>query len=341
MKTVCAALAAAALFHTLPAFADCRQLTAQDLAGWAQTGLTDGTVAIYSERRVSFGGAPIEVDATLAVNEVIATATTQAEGQVYILFCENLTGSIHYDLVGAPAAIGPGLYPTGVPGVAYRVKYVRAGGTESELPFTVGWQAVPPKNPDAYLFISAGNVFKIELVKTGDMASQSTVTLGTVARVSGGADGATVVNVVSDPVVLSVLPHCWVASSKLLLVDFGPFGPKEVSTTSGPTKPVTIDVACDGPTSPNTVSATLAATPDTTIPDYIRNGGDAANLAIRLRDTGSLQVLRPQDASSALVKSTPGFNTTFAMEATVLRVGSIAPTPGTIDAQAVVTLTFL
>jgi len=338
MKTVRAALAAAALLHAASALAECRQLNSHDLEGWTPG---DGSISIYSERRISFGGVPIEVDPTLPVNGVIASASTPAEGRVYVLYCEHGSGTIAYDLVGAPPPVGPGTYPTGAPGIGYRVKYVRVSGSESQLPMSLNWNAEPPFYPPAFLAIAAGNIFKIELIKTGNMASQSAINLGTVARLSGGGDGATVVNIISDPITLSVLPHCWVASSKSLLVDFGPFGPKEVSTAIGPTKPVTIDVSCDGPTAPNTVSATLSATPDATLPAYIRNDGDATNLAIRLRDSGSHEVLRPQDPTSALVKTTPGFQTTFSLEASVLRVGSAVPNPGTIDAQAVVTLTFL
>lgn len=341
MKTVCAAIAAAALLHSMPAMAECRKMTAQDLSGWAQSGLTDGTVSIYSERRISFGATPIDVDATLPVNGTIATATTPAEGRVYVLYCDGNAGTIHYDVVAAQPATAPGLYPTGMPGIAYRISYERAGGSSSVLPFSSNWTAEPPKYPPAYLSIGPGNVFKIELIKTGDMQSQSTINLATVARLSGGGDGTSVLDVRVDPVTLRVLPHCWVASSKSLLVDFGSFGPKEVSTVSGPTKPVTINVACDGPTAPNSVSATLSASPDTAAPDYIRNDGDASNLAIRLREAGSSYVLKPQDPSSVLTKSSPGFQTTFSLEASVLRVGSGIPAPGSIDAQAVVTLTFL
>jgi len=338
MKTICAALAAAALLHAAPAMAECRQLTPQDLEGWTPG---DGAVAIYSERRISFGGGPIEVDPALPVNGVIASGSTPAEGRVYVLYCEHGTGTVKYDLVGAAPPVGPGIYPTGTPGIGYRIKYVRASGSESELPISIAWNAEPPFYPPAFLAIAPGNSFKVELIKTGDMTSQSVINLGNIARLSGGADGATVLNIISDPITLSVLPHCWVASGKSLLVDFGPFGPRDVSAVAGPTKPIVIDVACDGPTAPNTVSATLSAVPDTTLPDYIRNDGDATNLAIRLRDSGSLEVLKPQDPTSALVKTTPGFQTTFSLEASVLRVGSANPAPGSIDAQAVVTLTFL
>lgn len=96
------------------------------------------------------------------------------------------------------------------------------------------------------------------------------------------------------------------------------------------------------PDAPVSITATLAATPDSHDQSLIANAGDAMNLAIRLRDASTQQVLRPNDPSSE-IKVEPGgaMEHGFALEATVLRVGTAPPTAGTIDATSIITLTIL
>ncbi|EHK63211.1 fimbrial protein [Achromobacter arsenitoxydans] len=334
MKTLCAALAATALFYTLPASAECRKLTQADID--ASRPHVIEPMEIESVRQLSFSGTAIDVEANHPINEPFAIGATASQGAIAILICQGSTRTVHFEV---PGAVGTGVYPTGAPGVGFRIKHVRGSGTTSTLPETTRWTRSPEYGPE-YPLIGDGATFVVELIKTGPMNSVSVVNLGTVVQVSGAEDRAIVFSVNADSVILRVLPHCWVTSNHSEPIDFGTFGPSEVSATAGPTKPVVIDLTCDGPTAPNTVSATLAATPDPAVPDYIRNVGGADNLAIRLRDSGSQQVLKPQNASSTLVKTTPGFNTSFALEATVLRVGSAAPTPGMIDAHGIVTLSF-
>ena len=336
MKTLCAALAATALFYTLPASAECRKLTQADIDAARPHVLEP--MEIESVRQLSFSGTAIDVEANHPINTTIATGATASMAKIAVLICEGASRTYYFDVPGTPTA-GTDVYPTNTPGVGYRMKYVRGSGTTSALPMSNRWVAPPPYGVQ-YIGPGAGDTFVMELVKTGPMNSVSVVNLGTVVQISGAGDRATVLSVNADSVILRVLPHCWVTSNHSEPIDFGTFGPREVSATAGPTKPVVIDLTCDGPTAPNTVSATLAATPDPAVPDYIRNVGGADNLAIRLRDSGTQQVLKPQNASSTLVKTTPGFNTSFALEATVLRVGSAAPTPGMIDAHGIVTLSF-
>lgn len=337
MKFLCAVLALAALVFSSVARAECRKAGPDDWPVWLESELDDGALEYYSERRASFENAVIDVEATLPVGSVIATASTPPEGKVYMLLCDNNVGTINFALMGSPSAVGQDLYETGVPGVGYRVNYVRSSGASSLIPVSFGWTS----DKVEFAAFGAGNSIQVELVKTGPMESESTVTLGPVARVAGGGDWQTVMTAIAQPVKLRVLPHCQVTSSKALLVDFGPFGPRDVSATEGPDRPVVIDVACDGPTPPNTVSASLMAQPDVDTTDFIKNDGTATGLAIRLRDNTTLEVLKPQDPNSVASKSSPGFNASFDMTATVLWVGGAAPTAGSIDAQAVVTLTFL
>ncbi|WMD20255.1 fimbrial protein [Achromobacter seleniivolatilans] len=339
-KILYAALLAASLFQAQTAMAECRKINLDtDTTEWVDQNLSAGPLVPYSERQVSFGQAIIDVDPGLAVGETIVTGMTPTEAGSYIVACEDMAGTIRYDLASGDAGEPSGVYPTGIQGVGYRFIYTRASGSQVVFPSINPYTQVGGRTP-AFISLVAGASFSVDLVKTGDMLSQSTVALGPVAKIVAGGDGQTTVLFNADPVTLRVLPHCWVASDSAMFVDFGPFGPKDVSPLRGPTKPVTISVACDGPTAPNTISASLTATPDTDQPSYIKNSG-ATNLAIRLRDIGSQNVLRPQDSTSTLTQTSPGFNATFNLEATVLRVNSLTPMPGLIDAQAVVTLSFL
>lgn len=335
MKFIYAALALAALLHAQGAHAECRKIVPADEPNFA-TFESDGPISYDAMHQVSFGTGIVDVESTLEVGETIALGSSAGQGRMYILVCTGMSGAIQYELTGG----GSGIQPTGVPGVGYRVIYKRASGTTETFPYTNNWTPVTVGVP-AYVAMAANAIFQIELVKTGEMESESTVNLGTVGRIYGTSDGVTALTVISDPVTLRVLPHCQVTSAKPLLVEFGPFGPRDVSATSGPTRPVTLNVACDGPTPPNTVSATLAAPPDPDASGFIRNDGTASGLAIRLRDAATQAVLKPQDLTSALTKSSPGYNTTFDLEASVLRVGAAAPVPGSIDAQGTITLTFL
>jgi type 1 fimbria pilin len=120
-------------------------------------------------------------------------------------------------------------------------------------------------------------------------------------------------------------------------VDFGTFGPGEVSAISGPTRPVTFQVQCTGPTPPQSIVGSFTGTPDTANPAYLRNLG-AQNLAIRLRDVATGTVLRPSNPASTIVATGGGRLYDYALEATVLRVGTDAPTAGEISATGVIVL---
>ena len=336
MKFLWATFAFAAMVLGTAAHAECRKTGPDDLDLWYEADLA-GNLVYYSQRQVNFGAALIEVDSTLPVGSTIVTGSTQPDVATYVVLCSDNVGTVNYELLNAPNATSQQTYDTGVPGIGYRLSYVRASGTTSTFPFSINWTA----NRQEFLAVGASAVFQIELVKTGPLQSESTVNLGMVGRLAGGGDGLTVLDITAAPVTLRVLPHCQVTSDKSLLVDFGPFGPRDVSTTDGPNKPVVIDIACDGPTPPDTVSATLMAQPAPEVTDFIKNDGTATGLAIRLLDTATNKVLKPQDPNSVASKSSPGFNASFELQATVLRVGGAAPTAGSIDAQAVVTLTFL
>ena len=86
----------------------------------------------------------------------------------------------------------------------------------------------------------------------------------------------------------------------------------------------------------------MNATPDTGDQRLIQNAGSASNLAIRLQEPGSHIILKPNDPTSTLTQIPGGaMDAEFRLEATVLRVGGSAPTPGTIDAVAKIVLSIL
>lgn len=340
-----ASLSAAGLLAASPgAFAECRPMKPEEV-DYLNSLLPSNPTAIpaiaYSLYTVVFP-TMIEVDPDLGIGETIATGNSAAIQSTYIIKCLVPNGTINYDFIAPhnPSPLGQGTYDTGIPGVGFRLSYVRSSGRTSVVPYTNRWTP-PPSNANEYIFLGAGAVFRVELIKTGNnIPSRSVVRLDQLASIFGDTRAPVVGNINVSSVELKVLPKCHVDSSTLN-IDFGPFGPADVSTTAGPTRQVDFTVNCSGPTPPATITATLAGTPDGDDPRFIRNTG-ATNLAIRLADRSTSYVLKPNDSNSALIHEPYGaMASSFSLDATVLRVGSRTPTAGQIQATATVTLSIL
>lgn len=243
-------------------------------------------------------------------------------------------------LTATPSAL-PNVYQTNVPGVGFQLAYMGSTGTFTPFPFTqnVAQSVEAGNNGITFSYITAGSQFGIKLIKTADIASNVNVMFGPVAQ-GQAQDGKTILTLAGSNLNIKVLPSCAVNTSTLN-IEFGMFGPHDASTTSGPTQPVNFTMLCSGPTPPVSITAALSGTPDTDDPSILKNTG-AQNLAIRLRDSSSGAVLRPNDPTSTLVQ-TPGgaMQSPFSLDATVLRVGSATPTTGKIQATATITLSVL
>ncbi|WP_371141002.1 fimbrial protein [Burkholderia cepacia] len=295
---------------------------------------------------VVFPEGSVSIDPDLTVGSLIATGyTVPVSIQSAIVACTN-TGSMNADYYTPPQQSPlPNYYKTNVEGIGFRLSYVRADGNESQFPFVINVPlAAPPDPPDGvvYGYLGAGARFKIELVKTGDIAnSNSSVAFtGPVGTGRANGDGKTVTTVTSGGIVVKIQPSCRVDSSEQN-IDFGTFGPADVSATSGPTRPVNFTVRCSGPTPPASITAMLKGTPDSDDHSMLKNTG-AANLAIRLKEISTNIVLRPNDSASTITHAPIiGMQSPFALEATVLRVGNVPPTAGKIQATATILMTLL
>ncbi|KWE58072.1 fimbrial protein [Burkholderia ubonensis] len=343
MKKIRAFLAIACAFSTPPAaLAACRPITEAEAAMWS--GTQDIPIETLSAFSISFPAGTVDVDPDLPIGSVIATGESPPTYQKIFIVCQQQTGTISYDFLSppTPSPLGNNIYATNVPGVGFRLSYVRASGNTSVVPYTNTWTHQPSDPADTLIKYGNGAKFKIDLFKTSnDIPSFSTASFGHIARVFGdGNPGVAVTNIYSGNVSLRVLPSCRVDSSTLN-VDFGQFGPYDVSQTTGPTRPVNFRVLCSGPTPPASITATLSAPRDTENPALIQNTG-AQHLAIRLRDKTTGSLLKPGDAGSMLVQKPGGaMESGFDLEATVLRVGNQPPTTGKIDATSVITLSIL
>ncbi|WP_244196095.1 fimbrial protein [Paraburkholderia susongensis] len=290
---------------------------------------------------VQFQDNSVSIDPGLAIGSLIATGLSTAFPiQTGVMACTN-GGTLTMNLVGATPSSIAGIYNTNVPGIGFKLSYIRASGTVSDFPFPIQ-AAVGTNGPQevVYNYFGAGAQFRIQLFKTGDIASNVNVQFGLVGSGQTDGDGKTVLSINGSGINVKVLPSCSVNSSTLN-IDFGLFGPTDVSTTSGPTQPVQFTVLCSGPTPPASITAALAGTPDPNDASMLKNTG-ATNLAIRLKDVSTGTILRPDDPASTLVH-TPngGMQSPFSLEATVLRVGSATPTAGKIQATATLTMTIL
>lgn len=294
---------------------------------------------------VIFPEGSVSIDPDLAVGSLIATGyTAPISIQSAIVACTN-TGSMKadYDTPPQPSPL-PNYYKTNVKGIGFRLSYVRANGNESPLPFGIDVPIpTPPDPPDGvvYGYLGAGARFRIELVKTEDIADRiSSVVLTNPVGTGRDDRSVTVTTVTSSGIVVTIQPSCSVKSN-VRNIDFGTFGPADVSATSGPTQSVKFTVHCSGPTPPASITAMLKGTPDSDDSSLLQNAGGAANLAIQLKDISTNTVLHPNNPASTITQTPIDMQSPFALEATVLRVGNVPPTAGKIQATATIVMTLL
>ncbi|NML34755.1 fimbrial protein [Paraburkholderia antibiotica] len=317
-------------------FASCVQLQQSDITDLISQGYLAAQQTVVN---IPFQETSVTIDPGLPIGSVIATGLQPSYG-VYANFANCLNGgTVAFDYLNATPSSVSGVYNTNIPGVGFRVNYLRLSGTNSALPFTSTF-AAGEVNQIIYGRFGVGSQFNIELVKTGDIASNVNVIFGTIGGGTANGDGSQVVLITGGSINVKVLPSCSVNTSTLN-IDFGTFGPTDVSTTAGPTQPVDFTVLCTGPTPPASITAVLSGTPDTNDSSMLQNTG-ANNLAIRLREVSSSTILKPNNPGSTLVHTPNGnMQSPFELEATVLRVGSVTPTAGKIQATATITMTIL
>ncbi len=343
MKRTRAFLTTAFLLAASPAvLAACRPITPEESARWTETRPIPNQ--IMTTFNIAFPSGVVDVDPDLPIGSPLVSGESAPTPSMSFIACDPPSGAIIVDFMTAPppSPLGNKIYATNVPGIGFRLNYVRASGSTSVVPYTNNWTEHPETPGTQPVNYGDGAKYRVDLIKTSnDIPSFSTITFGHLARTYGdGNPGVAVTNIYSGNVSLRVLPSCRVDSSTLN-IDFGQFGPYDVSQTTGPTRAVNFRVLCSGPTPPASITATLSAPRDTEDPALIQNTG-ARHLAIRLRDKTTGALLKPGDASSTLVQKPNGaMESGFDLEATVLRVGNQPPTTGKIDATSVITLSIL
>ncbi|MCC8402576.1 fimbrial protein [Paraburkholderia sp. MMS20-SJTN17] len=318
------------------AFAACEQLKPAQITELLSQGYIAANPLVVN---IPFQQSSVSIDPALPIGSVIATGLSPAYA-TYANFtdCTN-GGTVAFGYFSATPSTVSGVYDTNIPGIGFRVTYLRATGTNSSLPFTSNFSAGEP-NQVIYGRFGIGSQFQIELVKTGDIGSNVNVLFNTIGTGIANGDGSRVVTITGGGINVKVLPSCTVNTSTLN-IDFGTFGPSDVSSTAGPTQPVDFTVLCTGPTPPASITAVLSGTPDTENSSMLKNTG-ATHLAIRLREVATNTIFKPNDPTSTLVHTPRGaMQSPFELEATVLRVGTATPAAGKIQATATITMTIL
>jgi len=317
------------------AMATCRQITDAEIREWTGKGLPD--VSIMSQLlqfHVTFPASRVEVEPDLPIGSVLATGVSNTLGaNTAILSCGSAGGRMLWRYEGNwQSSAFPDVMATGLKGIGIRQKYVRRSGNASTLPYDSVFQAAAPGTP-YFPTLRAGMYMSVELIKTGEMNASSTFSGGSIGNAKGDGDGVRVVSVTSSAVTIEVKPSCSVNTPNQN-IDFGTFGPNDVSLTAGPTRRITFDLNCTGPTAPRYIFSRVAGTPDTVNRALLKNNG-AQHLGIRIVDAPSQTTLRPDDLTSVLYTAGGGKKYTFNLDATVLRVGTQTPTAGVINATAV------
>ena len=345
LKTVksfaaCVLLASATLPHY--AFANCEKLSDQQIADIRAGNVPDGpgdASQTYAFNVIM--PASVEIDPDLPIGGLIATGDSPVVGGVRYFAACGVGDKLPWTYFDATQSSIDGVYNTGIQGVGFRVTYIRgAGAGSSQVPFDSKSNATPEIYL-SYIRIPPGTFARVELIKTGNIASKVLVTQGTVVRATA-FDGFPVVTVQGGSTVIKVLPRCAVSASELN-INFNDFGPRQVSTTEGPQRDVDFSLTCSGPTPPASITATLTAMADTTNPSLIKNSSSGAqHLGIQLKERSTGTVLIPNDINSKIEHRPSGaMQDNFALEAMVLRTGAQTPTAGRIDATATITLSIL
>lgn len=338
LKTIAVLLAFGCVLYGNAALAACRKMTQAEVQEWTQKGMSNPVTDL--KFTVVFPAGTVEVSPDLGIGEPIVTGTSSPlAGDTAILICDWFGGVMNWNYT-QPASrkpAGSNAIESGAKGIGVRLSYVRASSTASTMPYTSTFSAAEQPGTPYLPTLRAGMTMKVELVKTGEMDSESTISLGHLGEANGDGGGGSVVDTYVNSIVIKVLPSCSVDAPNQD-IDFGRFGPGTVSATSGPNRPVRFRLSCSGPTAPQSVETTLSGTPDGIDARLIANRGTARNLAIQLKDDATGTVLQPDNAASKLYTNGGKKSFDYAMTATVLRVGSEAPTPGTISATSVLTM---
>ncbi|WP_439891970.1 fimbrial protein [Ralstonia sp. 25C] len=316
--------------HTLAA---CRQMSKADIDASLIDNPAAAAVKLQSYQLTL--PSAVEISPDLAIGGTIASGTSNLQsGTVRFGVCEQAVGgTMTWHMANRNEVKSP-VYQTGVDGVGLQLTYVRPSGTTSDFEFDTTF----PGNPSGlgYMELREGAHFKATLIKTGDIANNVNV-LGGVVGSGIAQDGNTVIQVSSNFVNIKILPRCTVNSSNIN-IDFGTFGPRNVTATSGPSRPVNFRLACTGDNIPTKVTATLSGTPDPVNASLIKNDGTAQHLAIQLADVSTGTVFSPNNPVSKLEQTLVDDGSEFALTTQVLRVGTATPTAGTISSIATITL---
>jgi type 1 fimbria pilin len=338
MKILASCLLVCLASFSIPSYAICRSMTPEE----AIEATDGGTIGVSPPVPYTISpSGPHELDPDTPVGTEFLTADATVMTKTRYLLCRNPGGKLLWELKDFKSSTLANVYETNVPGIGFKLAYISSGGAKRYFPTTSDFTVTEPENQIKYGELWPGAKFELTLVKTGDIKdSISTVQFGYLGYIGADDDKVETVQISSDPVVIKILPSCRVDTPNMD-IDFGEFGPRDVSLTEGPTRPVEFKLHCSGPTPPVSISASLSATPDPENADLIQNSG-AEHLGIRLRDKIGGTTLKPNDADSTLTQSPGGaMNASFNLEATVLRTGSERPTAGRIDAVATITLTVL
>jgi type 1 fimbria pilin len=280
-----------------------------------------------SNVNISMPSSVVTINPNAAVGTVLVSSAQFAPNTTSELSCNNTTRIGVMNVISSQPASGATIFPTGVPGIGYRIPHPDTGS------YLLAYSGDTVASGDYDLSITSG----IELVKTGTIANGAVVRAGTLGywRYDNNVRAENF-NLIGS--VTFVYPACTVNNNviNVVLPTVSNTAFNGVGTTAGATA-FNISLNCSA-------GSTLAIEFDTANASSVANSvianstgtGRAKNIGVQLVNQGFVPITF---GSPAVVGTTPDGPYNLTYYARYYQTAA-APTAGTVSATATFTLTY-
>lgn len=279
---------------------------------------------------ISFASSVIVIDPNAAVGSVLATTGQFTPSPIQDMTCSGKTTIGVNNLISTQPGGSTTIYPTGVPGIGYRITHPDT--SDYLLPYGFDSYQATSSNQEVEFSVTSG----IELVKTGTIANGSTVPAGLLANWQYGS--TVVENFTLSRSVTLTYPACTVNSKavNVVLPTISNTAFKAVGNTAGAT-PFNISLTCSAG---STLLVEFDTANQSSVASVIANAtgnGRAKNVGVQLTDQNFAPITF---GTPAVVGTTPNGPYNLTYYARYYQTATATPTAGTVSATATFTLTY-